>query len=221
MKEDVKMKRADAEKKMAVIKEAAEKKYHGVKAIVKMNEWEKGEYHRLYINLVLVCDVNGKEAVEEADFGFINLKTNRYNVKGYDMRHFGADELIGAKMLYEYAEAYKTADSDKKLYTAKKGYRLFLGLSEKEADQGVSRKEMLDKSYEMNILVSNFDMYWSIVGDNGAAKDVPEDSEDDSKKIGSYDGHNVTVKRSSGGKYVVEDDGKYTGDDGQDEDEAA
>ena len=100
------MKAADMEKMMAAVVEAVEKKYPGVKAEVKTSEWEKGAYHRLYINLFLTTEVNGEEMTEKADFGFINLKSNRYNVKdGYDMRHVDADDLAEAKALYEYAEA--------------------------------------------------------------------------------------------------------------------
>ena len=58
------MKKADAEKMMSTIVEEVEKRYQ-VKAVVKMNEWEKGAYHRLYINLVVVADVNGEEKVED------------------------------------------------------------------------------------------------------------------------------------------------------------
>ena len=211
------MKVADMEKMMTAVVEAAEKKYPGVKALVKTNEWEKGAYHRLYINLVCIAEVNGEEKVEEADFGFINLKTNRYNVRGYDMRHFDADELVGAKMLYDYAEAYKTAESDKTLYVAKEGYRLVTGLSEAEEAKGISRKEMLDKSLEMGILPSSFSTYWSAVGE---AHKVDEEKEEttEGEEIGSYSGRAVTVKLSKSGQYVVEDAGKYTGDYGRDHD---
>lgn len=213
------MKVADMEKMMTAVVEAVEKKYPGVKALVKTNEWEKGAYHRLYINLVCIAEVNGEEKVEEADFGFINLKTNRYNVKMcYDMRSFDADELTPAKMLYEYAEAYKTAESDKTLYVAKEGYRLATGLSEAEEAKGISRKEMLDKSFEMGILPSSFDTYWSAVGE---AHKVDEEKEEttEGEEVGSYNGRAVTVKLSKSGQYVVEDDGKYTGDYGRDHDD--
>lgn len=208
------MKVADMEKMMTAVVEAVEKKYPGVKALVKTNEWEKGAYHRLYINLICIAEVNGEEKVEEADFGFINMKTNRYNVRGYDMRHFDADELVGAKMLYDYAEAYKTAESDKTLYVAKEGYRLTVGISEEEQAKGISRKEMLDKSLEMGILPSSFSTYWSAVGD--AHKAEEETKEEDHKEIGSYEGRSVTVKLAKNGEYVVEDAGKYTGDYGRD-----
>lgn len=213
------MKVADMEKMMTAVVEAVEKKYPGVKALVKTNEWEKGAYHRLYINLICIAEVNGEEKVEEADFGFINMKTNRYNVRGYDMRHFDADELVGAKMLYDYAEAYKTAESDKTLYVAKEGYRLVTGLSEAEEAKGISRKEMLDKSLEMGILPSSFSTYWSAVGE---AHKVDEEKEETTKdeEIGSYNGHTVTVKLAKNGEYIVEDAGKYTGDYGRDYDDA-
>lgn len=212
------MKVADMEKMMTAVVEAVEKKYPGVKAVAKVNEWEKGAYHRLYINLICIAEVNSEEKVEEADFGFINLKTNRYNVRGYDMRHFDADELAPAKFLSEYAEAYKTAESDKVRYIAKENYRLVVGLSEEEEKKGVSRKEMLDKSLEMGIMPSSFDTYWSVVGDAATPEEAEEaEGEPERKVIGSYDGHIVTTKHSKNGSYVVEDDGKYTGDYARDE----
>lgn len=211
------MKVADMEKMMKAVVEAVEKKYPGVKALVKTNEWEKGAYHRLYINLVCIAEVNGKEEAEEADFGFLNLETNRYNVRGYDMRHFDADELAPAKFLSEYAEAYKTAESDKTLYVAKEGYRLVTGLSEAEEMKGISRKEMLDKSFEIGISPSAFDTYWSVVGD--AHKAEKETKAEEHKEVGSYEGHSVTVKLAKNGEYIVEDAGKYTGDYGRDYDD--
>lgn len=212
------MKVADMEKMMAAVVEATEKKYPGVKALVKTNEWAKGAYHRLYIGLICIAKVNGEEKTEEADFGFINLKTNRYNVRGYDMRHFDADELMGAKMLYDYDKAYKAAESDKKLYVAKENYRLVVGVSEEEEAKGISRKEMLDKSLEMGIMPSSFDTYWSVLGDVDTDADTEEEEQEESRVIGSYDGHTVTAKRSKSGEYIVEDDGKYTGDYARDED---
>lgn len=212
------MKVADMEKMMTAVVEAVEKKYPGVKALVKTNEWEKGAYHRLYINLICIAKVSGEEKVEEADFGFINLKTNRYNVKMcYDMRSFDADELTPAKMLYEYAQAYKKAESDKARYVAKEGYRLVTGLSEEEEAKGISRKEMLDKSFEMGIVPSNFDTYWSAIDD--AHKTEKEETTEEHKEIGSYEGHSVTVKLAKNGEYIVEDAGKYTGDYGRDHDD--
>ena len=56
------MKVADMEKMMTAVVEAVEKKYPGVKALVKTNEWEKGAYHRLYINLVCIAEVNGDDS---------------------------------------------------------------------------------------------------------------------------------------------------------------
>lgn len=213
------MKVADMEKMMAAVVEATEKKYPGVKALVKTNEWAKGTYHRLYIGLICIAEVNGEEKVEEADFGFINLKTNRYNVRsGYDMRHFDADDFTLAKMLYDYAEAYKTAENDKKLYIAKENYRLVVGVSKEEEAKGISRKEMLDKSLEMGILPSSFDTYWSVLGNVDADADTEEEEQEESRVIGSYDGHTVTAKHSKSGEYIVEDDGKYTGDYARDED---
>lgn len=214
------MKAADMEKMMAAVVEAVEKKYPGVKATVKTNEWEKGAYHRLYINLVCTAEVNGEEMTEKADFGFINLKSNRYNVKdGYDMRHVDADEFAPAKMLHEYAEAYKAAERDKTRYAAKENYRHTVGLSEEEQAKGISRKEMLDKSVEMGISPSAFDTYWTAVGEVEEHEADEEKSKDGSEEIGSYDDgrHSVTVKPSKSGGYIVEDNGKeteYDGDDG-------
>ena len=219
------MKAADMEKMMAAVVEAVEKKYPGVKAEVKTNEWEKGAYHRLYINLVCTAEVNGEEKVKKVDFGFINLETNRYNTKGSynDMRHFDADEFAPAKMLYEYAEAYKAAESDKKLYVAKEGYCYTVGLSEEEQAKGVSRKEMLDKSFEAWILPSSFDTFWTAVGEV-EVHEVHEEKEETTKseecceEIGSYDGHSVTIRLAKG-KYIVEDNGKETMDDGKTRDD--
>lgn len=155
------MKTKDAVKKMNEIKNIVEKTYPGVKADIAINDWEKSGYHRLYINLVITGRVNGKTVRESTDFGFINLKTSRYNQNGaYDMRHFDAGKFTPAKMLYDYAEAYKTADNDKTLYVAKEGFRITLGLSKEEEEKGISRREMLDKSIEMNISPENFDAYW-------------------------------------------------------------
>ena len=228
MKGEGNMKKEDVLKKMAAVKTAVESKYPGVKAEVQLKEWEKSGrhglhiYHRLYINLVIVADVNGKEKVEKADFGFINITTNRYNVKGgYDMRHFDADELTPAKMLYEYAEAYKTADNDKTLYVAKEGFRLTLGLSKTEEEKGISRREMLNKSFEMYILPDNFDTYWKKINSNEEAtneEEIPRKGEKEGEKIGSYDGHTVTISPSTD-KCVVKDNGKYTGDYGRDRDD--
>lgn len=220
------MKKEDVLKKMAAVKTAVESKYPGVKAEVQLKEWEKSGchglriYHRLYINLVIVADVNGKEKVEKADFGFINLTTNRYNVKGgYDMRHFDAGKLTPAKRIYEYAEAYKTADDDKTLYAAKEGYRLTLGLSKEEEAKGISRREMLNNSFEMYILPENFDTYWRKINANEETaneEEIPKKGEKEGEKIGSYDGHIVAIRLSGTKKYVVEDDGKRTGDYGDD-----
>lgn len=223
------MKAADMEKMMAAVVEAIENKYPGVKATVKTNEWEKGDHHRLYINLVCTTEVNGEEMTEKADFGFINLETNRYNVKGcYDMRSFDADEFAPAKMLHEYAEAYKAAESDKKLYVAKEGYRHTVGLSEEEQAKGISRKEMLDKSFEMWILPSSFDTFWTAVGEaevheESEAHEEKEETtkgEEEGEEIGSYDDgrHSVTIKLAKG-RYIVEDNGEETLDDGKTRDD--
>lgn len=171
------MKKENAVKKMTAVKAAVEKSYPGIKADIVINDWEKGGYHRLYINLLVTGKVNGKTARESADFGFINLKTNRYSTRAYDMRHFDAGEFTPAKGLYEYAEAYKTADGDKTLYTANEGFRLTLGLSKTEEEKGVSRREMLDKSFEMWISPDNFDTYWRKVNSNEATvneEDIPK-----------------------------------------------
>lgn len=205
-------------KKMAAVKTAVESQYPGIKAEVQLNEWEKPYIcHRLYINLVIVADVNGKEKAEKADFGFINLTTNRYNVgKAYDMRHFDADELTPAKMLYEYAEAYKTADDDNQHYVARPGYTDILNV---KPGKVLSRKEMLDKSIEMWILPDNFDTYWDTVDAVNCAQAAQAiEKSKDGTEIGSYDGHTVAISPSAG-KFVVEDDGKYTGDYGRDHDD--
>lgn len=157
---------------MAKIAEAIEKRYTCVKVTVKVDEWEKGDYRRLYISLVCTAEVNGKEKTEEANFGFINLNTNRYNldtnrynVKTYDMRHFDLEEFAPAKVLYDYTEAYKMAESENTLYVAKEGYRYTLGLSKEEQAKGISRKKMLDKSLGFGIPPSAFDKFWTAVGD--------------------------------------------------------
>lgn len=209
------MKMEDVMKKMTAVKTAVESNYPGIKADVSINDWEKGGYRRLYINLVVTGRVNGKTARESADFGFINLKTNRYNTSAYDMRHFDADELTPAKMLYEYAEAYKTADDDNQHYVARLGYTDILNV---KPGKILSRKEMLDKSFEMGILPDNFDTYWDAADavDCAQAAQAIEKSKD--SEIGSYDGHTVTISPSTG-KFVVKDNGKYTGDYGRDRDD--
>lgn len=208
------MRREDVMKKMAAVKTAVESQYPGIKAKVQLNEWEKPYIcHRLYINLVIVADVNGKEKAEKADFGFINLTTNRYNVKGgYDMRHFDADELTPAKMLYEYAEAYKTADDDNRHYVARPGCTDILNV---KPGKILSRKEMLDKSFEMWVLPDNFDTYWDAADAVNCAQAAQAAESKEGTEIGRYDGHTVTISPSAG-KFVVEDDGKYTGDYGRD-----
>lgn len=132
----------------------------------------EGRLSSPYFNLICIAKVNGKEETEEADFGFINLSTNRYNldtnrynVKTYDMRHFDLEEFAPAKVLYDYTEAYKMAESDNTLYVAKEGYRYTLGLSKEEQAKGISRKKMLDKSLGFGIPPSAFDKFWTAVGD--------------------------------------------------------
>lgn len=220
----IEMKAADMEKMMAVV-EAVEKKYPGVKATVKTNEWQKGAYHRLYINLFLTAEVNGEEMTEKADFGFINLKSNRYNVKGsYDMRSFDVEEFAPAKMLCDYAEAYKAAESEKTRYAAKENCRHTVGLSDEEQANGISRKEMLDKSRELGILPSSFDTFWTAVGEvevheeSAAHEEKEEIGKEDTTEIGSYDGHSVTIKLANG-RYIVEDNGEETLDEGKDRDD--
>lgn len=211
------MKKEDVVKKMNEIKNIVEKNYPGIKAEVELSEWEKGGYHRLYINLVVTGRVNGKTAREIPSFGFINLKTNRYNTSAYDMRHFDAGELTPAKMLYEYAEAYKTADDDNQHYVARLGYTDVLNV---KSGQILSRREMLDKSWAMLIAPEELDTYWDEI--HGVPAQATEKSakvtEKKDSEIGRYDGHTVTISPSTD-KYVVKDDGKYTGDYGRDRDD--
>lgn len=157
------MKRADAEKKMTAIKENVEKTYPGVKAIAKMNAWEKGNYHRLYIDLSCVADVDGKKKEYVARFGFINLKTNRYNKGTYDMCHFDVDAFTEAKALHDYAQAYQDVDNDKNKYTPNVGYREIFGLSAEEKENGISKKEMLDISFENGVDLDNLENVWVVV----------------------------------------------------------
>ena len=81
------------------------------------------------------------------------------------MRHFDLEEFAPAKVLYDYTEAYKMAESDNTLYVAKEGYRYTLGLSKEEQAKGISRKKMLDKSLGFGIPPSAFDKFWTAVGD--------------------------------------------------------
>lgn len=296
------MKKADVEKKMTAIKEAVEKRYTEVTADVKLNEWQKGGYHRLYIDLSCKAVVDGEEKEFVARFGFVNLKTNRYNRQGtYDMQNFDVNALTEAKVLHDYARAYLNAKSDKTKYTPNSGYREVFQLSEEELENGISKKEMLDKSFENGVDLDNLENVWvsinyndvvtedstfigvwgekeiievngdkyivlrkygksiitgaavkvgdhfdpfgavdkyRIVWENGKITllepwgekiwrapnqkkiDQPEAPAKtiDGEKIGSYDEHIVTIKPSSG-KFVVEDDGKYTGDYGRDRDD--
>lgn len=157
------MKRADAEKKMTAIKESIEKMYPGVHAEVRTNEWAKGSYSRLYIDLSCKAAVNGKEKEFVARFGFVNLKTNRYNKGTYDMCHFDASYFGEAKALHDYAQAYQDAKNDKNKYTPDVGYRVIFGLSEEELENGISRKEMLDKSFDNGVDFDNLEKVWIVV----------------------------------------------------------
>lgn len=157
------MKRADAEKKMTAIKETVEKKYQGVTATVKMNEWRKNGYHRLYIDFSCKSVVNGEEKEFVARFGFVNLKTNRYNKGAYDMCHFDVSSFEEAKMLYDYAQAYQDAKNDSTQYTPNVGYREIFGLSAEEKENGISKKEMLDISFDNGVDFDNLEKVWIVV----------------------------------------------------------
>lgn len=157
------MKRADAEKKMTAIKETVEKKYPGVTGTVKMNEWQKNGYHRLYIDFSCKAVVNGEEKEFVARFGFVNLKTNRYNKGAYDMCHFDVNLFPEAKALHDYAHAYQDAKNDSTKYTPNVGYREIFGLNKEELENGISRKEMLDKSFENGVDLDNLGNVWVVV----------------------------------------------------------
>lgn len=158
------MKRADVEKKMTVIKEAVEKMYPSVKATIKMNEWAKGNYSRLYIDLSCKAVVNGEEKEFVARFGFVNLKTNRYSHKGtYDMQNFDVSSFAEAKMLNSYADAYQDAESDSKKYTPNVGYKEIFGLSKEAMENGISKKEMLDISFEHGVDFENLENVWVVI----------------------------------------------------------
>lgn len=157
------MKRADAEKKMTAIKETVEKKYPGVTAAVKMNEWQKNQFHRLYIDLSCKAVVNGEEKEFVARFGFVNLKTNRYNKGTYDMQHFTVNLFPEAKALHDYAHAYQDAKNDSTKYTPNVGYREIFGLSAEEKENGISKKEMLDISFENGVAFDNLERVWVVV----------------------------------------------------------
>lgn len=298
------MKKEDVVKKMNEIKNIVEKNYPGIKAEVELNEWQKGGYHRLYIDLDCKADVNGTAREFVARFGFINLATNRYSAKNaYNMKAVSAEEITEAKMLHEYAEAYKEAEKDDRRYTVNAGYREVFQLSEEELENGISAKEMLDKSFENGVDLDNLENVWVVINYNDVVtedstfigstgeKEIIEVSGDkyivlrkygkslitgvavkvgdhfdpfgavdkyriawengkitllepwgekiwrapnqkkidqpeapaktiDVEKIGSYDDRIVTIKPSAG-KFVVEDDGKYTGDYGSDRDDGA
>lgn len=157
------MKRADAEKKMTEIKKQIEKKYPGVTGTTKMNEWQKNGYHRLYIDFSCKAVVNGEEKEFVARFGFVNLKTNRYNKGIYDMCHFDVDAFTEAKALHDYAQAYQDVDNDKNKYTPDVGYREIFGLSAEEKENGISKKEMLDISFENGVDFDKLSDVWVVV----------------------------------------------------------
>lgn len=157
------MKRADAEKKMNEIKKQIEKKYPGVAGTTKMNEWQKNGYHRLYIDFSCKAVVNGEEKEFVARFGFVNLKTNRYNKGTYDMCHFDVDAFTEAKALHDYAQAYQDVDNDKNKYTPNVGYREIFGLSAEEKENGISKKEMLDISFENGVDFDKLSDVWVVV----------------------------------------------------------
>lgn len=157
------MKRADAEKKMTEIKKQIEKKYQGVTGTTKMNEWQKNGYHRLYIDFSCKAVVNGEEKEFVARFGFVNLKTNRYNKGIYDMCHFDVNLFPEAKALHDYAQAYRDAKNDSTQYTPNVGYRVIFGLSEEELENGISKKEMLDISFENGVDFDNLENVWVAV----------------------------------------------------------
>lgn len=160
------MKRADAEKKMNEIKKQIEKKYPGVAGTTKMNEWQKNGYHRLYIDFSCKAVVNDEEKEFVARFGFVNLKTNRYNKGAYDMCHFDVSSFEEAKMLYDYAKAYNDIGTNKNRYTPNVGYREIFGLSKEALENGISRKEMLDKSFDNGVDFENMENVWVTVDHN-------------------------------------------------------
>lgn len=202
------MKKEDVMKKMTAVKTAVENNYPGIKADIAINDWEKGGYHRLYINLVVTGEVNGKTARESVSFGFVNLKTNRYNANGaYDMRHFDG-KLKAAEFLSFYANAYK-ADDNGQRYTARTNFTDVLNV---KSGQILSRREMIDKSWAMGITPEELDTYWD---DADAVNCAQATESKGGTEIGRYDGHIVTISPSTD-KYVVKDDGKYTGDYGRD-----
>lgn len=206
------MKKEDVVKKMTAVKMAVEKNYPGVKAEVELNEWEKGGYHRLYINLAVTGQVNGKTARESADFGFINLKTNRYNTNGaHDMRHFDGT-LAVAEFISFYANAYEAADDNGQHYTVRPNCTDVLNV---KSGQILSRREMLDKSWAMNIAPEELNTYWDAVDVVNCTQATQAAESKEGTEIGRYDGHTVTISPSAG-KFAVEDDGKYTGDYGRD-----
>lgn len=189
------MKREDVVKKMAAVKAAVEKNYSGVKAEVELNEWQKGGYHRLYINLIVTGQVNGKTARESSSFGFVNLKTNRYNVgKAYDMRHFDG-KLLTAKFISFYADAYKSDDNGQR-YTVRPSFTDVLNV---RPGQLLSKQEMLDKSWAMNIAPDELSTYWDTV-------DCVQASEKSIYEVANADGFRVVFA----GKKATKHDGIYS-----------
>lgn len=203
-KEAIKMKKADVEKKMTAIKEAVEKRYPGVMADVKLNEWQKSGYHRLYIDLDCKADVNGTAREFVARFGFINLETNRYSAKNaYNMKAVSAEEITEAKMLSEYASAYKEAEKDDRRYTANSGYREVFQLSEEELENGISAKEMLDKSFENGVSVENIDTCWLVIDSEVVTEDSTFIGSTGEKEIIEVNGDKYIVLRKYGKSLIT------------------
>ncbi|MCB5701420.1 hypothetical protein LIQ46_00210 [Megasphaera elsdenii] len=198
------MKKADVEKKMTAIKEAVEKRYPGVMADVKLNEWQKSGYHRLYIDLDCKADVNGTAREFVARFGFINLETNRYSAKNaYNMKAVSAEEITEAKMLSEYASAYKEAEKDDRRYTANSGYREVFQLSEEELENGISAKEMLDKSFENGVSVENIDTCWLVIDSEVVTEDSTFIGSTGEKEIIEVNGDKYIVLRKYGKSLIT------------------
>lgn len=200
------MKKEDAEKKMAMIKAEIERTYPTVTADVQMKEWERGNYHRLYIDLLCKGVVDGTEHSYVASFGFINLKSNRYSTdkgRAYDMLHFNADDIREAKDLYEYAMAYKV-DDDKK-YTPNSGYREIFGLNEKELEEGISRWEMLDKSFKNGLAVADLETAWLVIDPNDVVTSESDFGASDhgAKEIVEFAGDSYRLLRKYGKERVI------------------
>lgn len=128
-----------------------------------MNEWHKSQFHRLYIDLSCKAVVDGEEKEFVARFGFVNLKTNRYNKGTYDMQNFDVNSITEAKALHDYALAYQDAENDKNQYTPNIGYREIFGLNKEEIENGISREEMLNVSFENGVDLDNLENVWVVV----------------------------------------------------------